>query len=207
MAQQVTAQSATFLGGDCTPTGIQYLEPVDPDSLEARQALLMCRIMFGLGEAEVADLREELKDSQGLWPNRIHLVVARHQGKVVGFALFYHLAEVNLGYMEYIAVAPGYQRQGIGRGLYNAAVEILERDSQGVKGMLFEVQNADTGLNARKDFFLNMGAIPMDLSFYPLRPEITESGMLMMLHPLRRVQMTWPTLVKVFDNLSMVLNH
>ncbi|MHB8170406.1 MAG: GNAT family N-acetyltransferase [Thermincolia bacterium] len=207
MAQLSTAQLATFHEGNITTGGIRYLEMMNADSLEAQQALLMCRIMFDLGSEDVAELCQQLKDSQFLSPNKMHLVVAKHHGKAVGFALFYHLADVNMGYMEYIAVAPGHQRQGIGRSLYNAAVEVLERDSQGIKGMLFEVHKVKQGLDERKNFFLNMGAIPVDLSFYPLGQEVTNSGMLVMVHPLGRVNMTWPNLVKVFDNLSAVLNH
>ncbi|MDA8234713.1 MAG: GNAT family N-acetyltransferase [Clostridia bacterium] len=207
MVQLSTVQSATSFKGNITPTGIHYIEVTDPDSLEAQQALLMCRIIFGLGNEEVADLYQQLRDSQCLRPNKMHLVVAKHEGKAVGCVLFYHLAEVNMGFMDYIVVAPSYQRKGIGRSLYNAAIEILERDSQGIKGMLFEVHKVSQGLDKRKNFFLNIGAIPIDLSFYPLGKEVTHSGILVMFHPWGCFRMTWPNLVKVFDNLSAVLNH
>ena len=176
-----------------------------PSSYEAQESMLLCRNEFELSHYEARGIVARLLNPAIISPNRFHYIVAKNDDQIVGLAIFYFLSEVNLGYLEYITVKPEYRGHGVGRRIYEKVIETLKQDSQHLSGIIFEVRNISRDLKARKEFFLRIGAIPIDLSFYPLREEIINSGLLLMLHPISELKMTWPVMAKTLDNLNQVL--
>jgi|GEM_PF-6929673 len=139
-------------------------EVVNPHTFEFKEALFYCRFMFGLTEEEVSQINKQMMFPYKIFPDKLHLIVAKKGGELVGFALAYYLFDCKLSYMEYICVMPEYRRQGIGTAIYQYALELMVQDSSELGGMLFEVNHEEEGLEERLRFFAKMGAIPLDVS-------------------------------------------
>jgi len=184
---------------------IQFDVVTDPRSYEAQESMLLCRCQFELSDFESRGIVARLLNPAIISPNRFHYIVAKQGDDIVGLAIFYFLSDVNLGYLEYITVKPDYRGMGIGRKIYQKVIEILKQDSSHLSGIVFEVRNVSKELQERKEFFLKIGAIPVDLSFYPTNKEIINSGMLLMLHPMEDIKMTWPVMSKTLNNLCQVI--
>lgn len=186
---------------------LRIIEVRDPRSIAGQEALRLCRLIFELPAQDIRSITQNLLIPGQLFPDRVYCLAAVIGEQVVGVSVAYLLHDVKMGYLEYIAVLPEFRGRGIGHGLYRTTVAALLRDCPESGGFLFELMNINKDLIYRKEFFLSLGAIPIDLSFYNLNPAIIRSGLKIMFHPLREdVRITSPDMCKVFDNLSHVLD-
>lgn len=156
------------------------MEVTNPLSKEYQQSMFWCQDYFDLSIQEILDISKNLKDAKGL-----HFLVVKEEEKVIGFSMFYYLSEVKLGYLDYIFVRSEYQGLGVGSSLYRETLNIIQNNYPEVKGITFEVQNCQCGFRERKQFFLNQGALPVDLSFYSFPKSFKESGILLMFQPFK----------------------
>lgn len=143
---------------------LEIKEIINPYSFEFKEAIFYCQFMFGLEDEEVGQINKQLMFPNKIFPDKIHLIVAKKGSSLVGFALFYYLHNSNLGYLEYICVLPEYRRLGIGTALYEYALSILRHDNEKLQGMLFEVNHEQEGLAERLNFFSKQGAGSVDVS-------------------------------------------
>ncbi|MGF7184367.1 GNAT superfamily N-acetyltransferase [Desulfitispora alkaliphila] len=158
---------------------VRYEELTSPHSFDYKEAMFYCQLLFNLSRADTHRVLKHLLIPKKLAPNRFFFVVAKKGDQLVGFSLFYYLQRVNLGYLDYIAVLPEYRGEGIGVGLYQKTVSMLEEHQEDVYGMLFEVHQAE-GLEMRKDFFRKQGAVKLDLSKY--KKVVQDTNLEMMFH-------------------------
>lgn len=182
---------------------ISFVEIKDPLSGEYQQSMFWCQHYFNLSIPEIMDISSKLKES-----GNMHFLVVKNQEKVIGCSVFYYLSDVQMGYLEYIFVRPEFKGQGIGTNLYKETLATLEKHYPDVRGMILEVQNTDMDMGERKEFFLNQGALPVDLHFYPVSEAIKQSGILLMYQPLKvGVKLTTPLINGVFTDLTRVVLH
>lgn len=182
----------------------QLLE--NPSSPLALEALILLRLLFGLSHEENRGVVAKLLEPQKIAPHKFYFLTAVKAEKVVGVACFYYLADVNFGYLDYIGVSPNAQEHGLGTFLYHKVIATLEQQHPDVAGLVLEVRNTEENLEYRKEFFLNVGAIPVDLSFYPSAKALADSNLILMFDPIRAdICVNWPILLKTFQDLSAVL--
>ena len=71
-----------------------------------------------------------------------HLLVLEDAGRVVAGTLFHYLAEPQIGFSSYLAVAPDLRGQGLARRLHDARTALLGEISSGsCQGVLIDVVN------------------------------------------------------------------
>ncbi|HWJ03874.1 MAG TPA: GNAT family N-acetyltransferase, partial [Verrucomicrobiae bacterium] len=113
------------------------------------------------------EIVEKMLNPGSIDPNKFYLFTALDRDKVIGIACFYWLPGVNMAYLEHIGITPEYQKRGIGSFFYHKVISFLEKTHPDIEGVLLEVRPNKEDLDNRKDFFLNLGAIPIDTNFYP----------------------------------------
>lgn len=139
-------------------------------------------------------------------PDRFYLLSAMEGDKVVGISCFYYLTNSRLGYLEHIGITPEYRNRGIGSFLYHKVTSFLEKEHPEIEGLLLEVRRSNDESDNRKQFFLNLGAIPVDTSFYPSGKFKFAEELLLMFKPLVvEANLNTITLEQAFRNLAKVL--
>ncbi|MDA8233686.1 MAG: phosphate propanoyltransferase [Clostridia bacterium] len=187
-------------------TNITFHQVAVPHSTLGSEALALLRYHFTLDNEEFRKLVKHLLMPGVLFPNKFYLLSILKDDKTAGAAAFYYLSDVKFGYVEYILIKPDFQKLGLGSHLYHKIISILEDDYPDLTGMVLEVRSTEKDLAYRKEFFLNLGAIPIDISFYPVSKNIADSGLMFMFQPLREdANLNWPTLAKTLDNLAEVM--
>ncbi|MHB8170574.1 MAG: phosphate propanoyltransferase [Thermincolia bacterium] len=185
---------------------ISFRQVTVPHSDLGFEALALLCQHFALSNEESRKLVKYLLMPGVLFPNKFYLYTILKDNEIAGVAAFYYLSDVNFGYLEYILINPGNQKLGLGSHLYHKIISTLEEDYPDLSGMVLEVRNTEEDLAYRKEFFLNLGAIPIDISFYPVSKAIATSGLMFMFQPLREdTNLNWPTLAKTLDNLAEVM--
>jgi len=208
----IKRKNLVVFGKDGEPVALDQSQNISfetvtvPHSSLGFEALGLLRQYFELNNEESRKLAKYLLMPGVLFPNKFYLITILKDGETAGVAAFYYLSEVNFGYLEYIIIKKGFQKMGLGSHLYHKVISTLETDFPELAGMVLEVRNTEEDLAYRKEFFLNLGAIPIDISFYPVSKTIAESGLMFMFQPLREdANLNWPTLAKTLDNLASVM--
>lgn len=130
------------------------------------------------------DITHKMTVPESIGVNRFCLMTAVEKDKVVGIACFYYLPEVKMGYLEHIGVVPEFQGRALGSFFYHKVTAMLEKLHPEVEGMLMEVRKDKPDLDTRKEFFLNLGCIPVDTSFYASDDIKRGHDLLMMFKPI-----------------------
>lgn len=169
------------------------------------QSMSLLQKAFDLSFEEVKDIGEKLE--KGLEPpDEVHLLVIKQNGLVIGCVVFYYLGQLNFGFMELITIKDEYRKRGLGTFLYDEMIKVLQAKHPNLRAMVHEVQNWLENLERRKAFFLHQGAIPLDISFYPLPSVIRDSGLIFMVHPLKLgLKMDFETISRMFKNISAAI--
>jgi propanediol utilization protein/ribosomal protein S18 acetylase RimI-like enzyme len=152
------------------------------------------------------EINEKLLNPDKVAPNKFYFYTAVEGEKIVGIASFYYLENVKLGYLENIGITPEYQGRGIGSLFYHKVISFLEKKHPDIEGILLEVRQSKEGLDNRKSFFLNLGAVPIDTDFYPSEYLSKGKDLLLMFKPLVvNTCLNTGILERAFNNLSKVL--
>jgi len=149
-------------------------------SRELGAVLGMYEREFPRGQRETrASVRRWLhaKAAGRLEPNDYHILVAtaRGDGRVAAFAFFHYLADINSGFLGYMAVRRTLRNHGIGRWLFGQVKLRLGEDATqrgfGVPEGVFmelEVEDATPEVDARLRFWQRVDALPLRLQWqYP----------------------------------------
>lgn len=110
----------------------------------------------------------------------LHLIAAKQDERVVGAVYGHLISRIGpenkaVGFVTYLAVHPGHQRQGIGTGLIHALQTTIGKDAlrmtgKPVFGMVYEIE--EVGKEAIKATVSKLGARPLDIVYHQpaLRP-------------------------------------
>lgn len=135
-----------------------------------RQVAEIIREQFPLATPEeIAKLPGQLRDPLKYRFRSLVFVAEDARDRVKGFALFLHMPDLQLGYLEFISVAPGTTGGGLGGILYERVRE--EAATLGLLGVFFEVLPDEPQLltnpellaqnKARLRFYERYGARPI----------------------------------------------
>jgi len=126
-----------------------------------------------------------------------HLYASLDYHSVVGISLLYTFYSLNIGLLDYIAVIPSYQQQGIGNDLFAFTLKKFNSIINKGVGLLMEVQRADdpkleeqiTRKN-RIRFYMKLGGKILEGVRYllpPLQNGMDPEEMYLMIRPLKRI--------------------
>lgn len=169
------------------------------------QCITLLQRAFDLSVDEIKNIGKKIEG--GIEPpDEAHLLAVKADNMIVGCVVFYYLGQVNLGFMELITIRNEYRNRGLGSYLYAEMIGFLQKKHPNIKAMVHEVQNWLENLERRKAFFLHQGAIPLDITFYPLPSVIKDSGLIFMVHPLK-LGLKWDneTISRMFKNISLAI--
>lgn len=169
------------------------------------QSITLLQKAFDLSIEEIKNIGEKIQNGVEP-PDEAHLLAIKKDNLVIGCVVFYYLGYVNFGFMELITIKDEYRNRGLGSYLYWEMIRYLQRNHPELKAMVHEVQNWLENLERRKAFFLHQGAIPLDITFYPLPSVIKDSGLIFMVHPLKLgLKMDFETISRMFKNISKAI--
>jgi len=191
---------------DVEKDNITFHQGKSPDEPLTREGIHLLRTVFDYPEAAEQDMTEKLLHPEQLEPNYFYLFTALSDEKVVGIATFYYLGDDRLGYIEHIGIIPEFRNRGIGSFFYHKILAFLEEEHPEIEGVFMEVRKTEEGLDNRKEFFLNLGAIPVDTSFYPNEKLQSMEGLLLMYVPMvATASFNTGTVERAFKTLAQLL--
>jgi GNAT superfamily N-acetyltransferase len=107
------------------------------------------------------------------------LFICLKDNSVVGMSLMYTFRSLGIGLLDYMAIRPNFQRQGLGKEIFEGTFEKFVSSIPGGIGLLMEIQREDAPnlqereINTRKHrirFYVNMGAKILEGVNYLLPP-------------------------------------
>jgi GNAT superfamily N-acetyltransferase len=140
-------------------------EVEDFESLEFEQSLDIYKSSFPSNETRsiekvVAMLKAD-KD--------YHLFITKNNSSVVGISLLYVFRSLNIGLLDYMAVAPNWQRRGIGKDLFRFTLQWCNSQTDNIIGLLMEIQKENVPdlresliRKNRISFYAGLGAKVLD---------------------------------------------
>lgn len=152
---------------DVNTDEIKFVQGKKPDGEYVQEGIRLLRTVFEYPESVRHGIEDKLLHPEKIDPNKYYLFTAVERGQVMGIACFYWMPSVKMGYFEHLGITPHYQNRGIGSFLFYKVISFLEKNHPEIEGVLFEVRLNKEDLDDRKQFFLNVGAIPVDTAFYP----------------------------------------
>lgn len=177
-----------------------------PHDYASQEGIRLLRNVFHYPVSTQQDIVNKMLNPSTIEPNLFYLLTAMDGDRVIGISCFYYLTECKLGYLEHIGITPEYRTRGIGSFLYHKVISFLEKEHPEIEGMLLEVRQCKNEMDNRKQFFLNLGAIPVDTAFYPSGKFKFAEKVLLMFKPLMvNANLNTGTLESAFRTLSQVL--
>ncbi|MDA8442292.1 MAG: phosphate propanoyltransferase, partial [Peptococcaceae bacterium] len=191
---------------DVNTDNIKFVQGKLPHDYYSQEGIRLLRTVFEYPASVGREIAEKMLNPDKLAPNKYYLFTALDNDKAVGIACFYYMPGVNMAYLEHIGITPEYRNRGIGSFFYHKVISVLEKNHPEIEGVLLEVRPHREELDNRKDFFLNIGAIPVDTSFYP--SDMVKSGqevLLMFIPETVDARLTTPTMELALHTLSKIL--
>ncbi|NMA14549.1 MAG: phosphate propanoyltransferase [Clostridia bacterium] len=191
---------------ECKADNVKFVQGKKPSDYVTQEGIRLLRTVFEYPASAQRDITEKMLNPEKLDPHKFYLFTALSDDKVIGIATFYYLSDEKLGYLEHIGIIPEYRNRGIGSFFYHKLIAFLEEEHPEIEGIFMEVRKTDEELDNRKEFFLNLGAIPVDTSFYPNEKFKAMEGLLLMYRPLVAIAaFNTGTVERAFKNLSKVM--
>lgn len=186
---------------------IKFIQGKKPHDYVSQEGIRLLRNVFEYPATVQREVVEKLLNPAKLEPNKFYLYTAvEGDDKVVGISCFYYLPDIKFGYLEHIGITPEFQNRGLGSFFYHKVSSVLEKEHPEIEGMLLEVRQNKPDLDDRKDFFLNLGAIPIDTTFYPSEFINKGKDILLMFKPLTvDVVLNTGALERALTSLAKVL--
>lgn len=174
-------------------------------SFMAQEGIRLCTNIFEFSPKEKMRLTNNLLHAEKGELQDYYFIVAHDDEKVVGVTSVHYLPDVHMGYLEFIGIEPTYRKMGLGTFLYHKTAAYLQEHYSDIVGLILEVRSTRDGLEKRKDFFLNLGAIPIDVGFYPIGHKLDPDLMLMYKPLSPDVLLNTATIVRIFSSLAKAL--
>lgn len=185
--------------------GIRVSQIKKATSPLAQEAIDLCTNIFEFSHEEKRRFTSNLLALQRGEKDNYFFLAAYDDERVVAVTSTYYLPDVKMAFMEFVAVANDRQRRGLGTFIYHQTLDAMEKAGKQLRAMVFEVRSTKDGLAKRKDFFLNLGAVPIDLKFYPIGHKMDPELMLMFKPLSGDFCLNSSMLVRFFSSLSKTL--
>lgn len=165
----------------------------DYNSSEFEQSINIYKSSFPHNETrQVVDIENMLKNDKNY-----HLIASVNNNVVNGISLMYVFRSLNFGLLDYIAIAPSFRSQGIGKKIFNSTFEKLFSLNPDGIGLLMEIQKEISidklDSNIRKNrlrFYSNLGVKLLERVNYflpPIHSESKEEEMYLMIKPFGKI--------------------
>ncbi|MDI6881008.1 MAG: phosphate propanoyltransferase [Desulfitobacteriaceae bacterium] len=168
---------------DVNTDNIKFVQGKAPHDPYAQEGITLLRTVFEYPDSVQQDIEAKLLYPDRIDPNKYYLYTAVERDKVIGIACFYWMPRTKMAYFEHLGITPESQNRGIGSFLFYKIISFLEKNHPEIEGILFEVRTNKEHLDDRKQFFLNVGAIPVDTTFYPSHQIKLGEELLLMFKP------------------------
>jgi GNAT superfamily N-acetyltransferase len=186
---------------------LKYIEVKSPQAIDYQQTINYCQLVFDLSNYEVREITQKLLDSSSIAPNEMHYIVLKENDQTVGFAVYYYLTPIRLGYLDFLAVLPEFRCRGLGSKLYQQVVNELKVKHPDIEGLILEAKSTDD-VEQRRDFFIKQGACELKLGSFQIPQQVKDSGLLLMYQPLtKEAEMDSKLLTQAFRVLAETLWH
>jgi predicted N-acetyltransferase YhbS len=163
------------------------------ESDEFKQSIAIYESSFPSNEKRSSEKVTEMLQNN----ENYHLIISRNNETVIGISLMYAFSHLNIGFLDYMAVIPTYQRQGIGKKLFDFTLEKLSSVISNGIGLMMEIQRENVQdlqeVFLRKNrikFYMNLGAKILDGADYllpPLQYGIEPEEMYLLLRPFSEI--------------------
>lgn len=191
---------------DVNTDNIKFVRGKTPGDYYTQEGIRLLLQVFEYPVSVQQGIVKKMLDPESIEPNQFYLLTAVEGDKVIGIACFYYLPDVKMGYLEHLGITPEFRNRGIGSFYYHKVISFLEKEHPDMEGVLFEVRQDKQDLDNRKKFFLNLGCIPVDTSFYSFdKIKIGEKLLLMYMPIIPEAGLSTATLERVFQNLRRAL--
>lgn len=192
---------------DINTDNIKFVQGKTPNEIYAKEGIHLLRTVFEYSDAVQKDIEDKLLYPERIAPNKYYLYTAVERDKVIGIACFYWMPSIKMAYFEHLGVTPGYQNRGIGSFLFYKIISFLEKNHPEIEGIFLEARQNMEHLDDRKRFFLNVGAIPIDTTFYPSHNIKTGQELLLMFKPeTADARLNTATMELTLQTLSKILS-
>jgi len=166
----------------------------DIDSSEFKQSVAIYESSFPSNEKR--PYQKVIKMLQN--DRNYHLFISSKNDTVIGISLMYTFSSLSIGFLDYMAVIPSCQKQGIGKKLFNFTLEKLNSFVSGRIGLLMEIQRENVQdlqeavlRKNRMKFYMSLRAKILDGVDYllpPLQHGLAPEEMYLILRPLKVIQ-------------------
>lgn len=185
---------------------IRFVEGKDPDEYYTHEGIKLMGSVFEYPDTVEEEIREKLLNPENIAPNKYYLLTAQENDKVFGIACFYWMPSVKMAYLEHLGITPEYKDRGIGSFLFYRVRTFLEKKHPENEGILLEVRTNKEHLDDRKEFFLNLGAIPIDIDCYSeKKTNIGEEFLLMFKPETSNARLDTATMEAAWQTMSEIL--
>jgi ribosomal protein S18 acetylase RimI-like enzyme len=162
-------------------------------SSEFEQSINIYKDSFPYNETRnVEDIENMLKNDESY-----HLIASINNNIVNGISLIYVFRSLNFGLLDYIAIAPSFRSQGIGKKIFNFTFEKLRSLNPDGIGLLIEIQKENTMdklestiRKKRIRFYNKLGVKLLERVNYflpPIHSEDIEEEMYLMIKPIGKI--------------------
>lgn len=191
---------------DVNTDNIKFIQSKSPQDPYTQEGITLLRTVFEYPDSVKEEIDAKLLDPERIQPNKYYMYTAVERDKVIGIACFYWMPHIKMAYFEHLGVTPDYQNRGIGSFLFYKIISFLEKNHPDIEGILLEVRANKQDLDDRKKFFLNVGAIPVDTTFYPSDQIKRGEELLLMFKPeTADVRLNTATMELALQTLSKIL--
>lgn len=185
---------------------IKFVRGKTPGDYYTQEGIRLLRQVFEYPASVQQGIVKKMLEPESIEPNYFYLLTALEGDKVIGIACFYYLPDVKMGYMEHLGITPEFQNRGIGSFFYHKVLSFLEKEHPEIEGVLLEVRQNKENLDNRKEFFLNLGCIPIDTSFYSSDKIKVGQKLLLMFDPvIPEATLNTIKLARAFQSLKKAL--
>lgn len=187
---------------------LKYIDVKSPQAIDYLQTINYCKLVFDLSNYKIREITQKLLDSFSISPNEMHYIVLKENDQPVGFAVYYYLIPIRLGYLDYLTVLPEFRCRGFGSELYHQMINELKLKHQDIEGLILEAKSTDDEVEQRRDFFIKQGACELKLGSFQIPQQVLDSGLLLMYQPIiKEVEMDSKLLIRAFQVLAKTLWH
>lgn len=162
---------------------IKFVQGKHPDEAHTKAGIRLMESVFEYPESVKQEIKDKLLRPEEIAPNRYYVLTAIEKNTVFGIACFYWMPSVKMAYLEHLGISPEFKARGIGSFLFHRVRTFLEKRHPEIEGIFLEVRKNKEHLDDRKQFFLDLGAIPIDTDFYSARKTNTGEEFSLMFKP------------------------
>ncbi|MGQ0771246.1 MAG: GNAT family N-acetyltransferase [Nitrososphaerota archaeon] len=132
-----------------------------------------------------------------LTTSNYNLYVAKIDNKIIGISLFYIFKKLKIGFLDFMAVSPTEQNEGIGTKMFQLTVNVISKEIINPIGVVFLVikesnsNSRETKIRKKRiQFYMRLGALVFEnVTFYlvPIKPSDKPNEAYVMVFPLTKV--------------------